>query len=480
MTMSINFYRPLRGLVIASVLAVSARLPAECLLDLGDGNFLRGDPIAIKDKSLAWKHTLSGAELTYPISTIRQLVFSGESQLGPNGDIILLDNGDLLAGELVTLDKEWATMQSPAIGTFKLPRERLRTARLATGSGDSATYVDAGDLSGWIAGTTDGKPIRWTANNQAFHFNGRGQEHIGKDVKLPQAADISFDLAWSAARNARLGAGPDFNMVLCADKAKPGPNPTGYMLNFDRNWLTVMHVSNDPAARQHATLGRVGLTQFLEGKSSMHVRVIVNRITRRLHILINGNEAGEMQDEAPAAPEGTAIILGGEGDTGLKLRRLRVESWNGLIGSKLPASAKSNQDKDLLLAVDGDEVFGDITAVRTDPQKGRVVAMNIPIIQSKEMTIPVGKIRHLSFAHKAPAKPEIDSPPGTSLVRLDNGSRLTGIIDSFDGKTLNFLYLGKTPMALPAANILSIDFPSAIADAAKPVKKSSQDEFSDE
>lgn len=481
MTMLPRLPSPLRALAAASMVALPAHLPADALLDLGDGNFLRGEPAAIKEGILTWKHTNSGTEFRYPLDSVWRLLFSGEGQPNPTGDILLLDNGDVLSGQLESLDKESAILKSPAIGTVKLPRQRLRTARLASGTGAIGAYTDDGDLSGWISSAPGGKPIHWSAVNRTLSFNGRGQESIGKDVKMPPSADVSFDMAWSPTKTARFGLGPEFTMVLCADKAKPEQSPMGYTLNFNRNWLTVMHLNNDPAVRQQSTLGRIQLNQFLEGKTSMRVRIIVNRATRRLHVLINGNDAGELQDEAVAPPDGTAIQLTGNGDTGLRLRNLRVEPWNGLIGTKLSTTSKSARDRDLLLAADGDEIFGEIIAIHADAQKDRVVEMVIPMNQSKAMNIPVKQIRHLSFAHKDVPNAENAGKEGATTIRLDNGSRLTGIIDNFDGKVLHFLFLGKEPVALPAGKILAIDFPAATAEAAKPSpKKPNPGEFFEE
>ncbi len=458
--------------LIVSALAGLVLTPcswAESLLDLGSGHFLRGSAISIDPTTVVWKHKLSGTEFRFPSAGVHRIAFSSESPPNPPGDILLLDNGDILSGTLESLDKEQAVLRSSHAGSLTIPRSRLRTARLSPGI-SNLSYADAGDLVGWKANSSTGRPLRWTVQDGVLEFSAKGSETIARTVTMPESADVSFEAAWSP-RTSRPGLnGAVFSVLLCVDHDRPGEvMSSGYSLNFNRSWLTVQRVGGGNENQRDATLGRVQLSNHLDGGNSLKVRVILNRRDRRLHIFLNGREAGDFQDDAEKAPAGSAIHLTGDGDTPIRVRKLRVESWNGLVGSKLASTTKSGQQNDLVLTIDGDELFGSILAIRQDAKEGRIVDLVIPVSKSKPMSVPVHSIGHISFARgeESPATPE------DSIIRLDDGARLTGKIQGFDGKILRVAYLGKTEIALPGANLLSIDFPAAIANP-EPVKKSAE------
>lgn len=448
-------------------LAIPTGVSAESLLDLGEGHFLRGEPVSIDPATVVWKHQLSGAELRYPVAGVHRIAFSGESAPSPTGDILLLDNGDVLTGSLESLDKDNAVIHSANAGSLTIPRSRMRTARLSPGV-PTLSYEDSGDLVGWKANSSNERPLRWTAKDGVLEFAAKGPETIARTVKMPKSADISFETTWSP-RSSRLGmSGAVFSVLLCADHDRPGEVMTsGYSLNFNRSWLTIQRVGDNNDNERDATLGRVQLSRHLDGGNSLKVRVVLNRAARRLHIFLNGREAGDFQDDAGKIPDGSAIHLVGDGDTPIRLRRLRVEAWNGLLGSKLASTSKSGQEKDLVLTIDGDEMFGEILAIRQDAKQGRIVDLVIPVSKSKPMSVPVHSIGHISFA-RGP-----ESPPAAeeAIVRLDDGSRLTGKLQGFDGKNLTLAYLGKDAVDLPATHLLAIDFPSGLANPAEAGEK---------
>lgn len=440
-------------IVLLSLIA-GTRLPADALLDLGDGNFLRGQPMGLREGVWKWKHGLSGGEMEFPAPQVRRILFSGATPPNPAGDIVLLDNGDVLAGTIRSLDDKSLVVVSPVLGEMTLDRNRLRTARLAPRAG-TVVFRDEGELKNWTL-AEKGAAVEWSSAGGVLRFDGKGHSQtLARDVKLPASADIGFEMTWDSEKEDDGGFGAVFSLVLAAGDAVGNSGNGCYKIQFARNWATVEREYGSESGRSSNTLGRLQLHQLRDLGQKVRVRVVLDRPRKKIHVFLNGREVGEVVDDSDDELTGTWLGFQTNGTGNFRLRRLEVESWNGFLGNKLATTVKSATTKDLVITTDGDEIFGKINTIREENGRGRVVETAIAVSQSKPMLIPVSRIAHLSFA-RGEDPPSSASPSATLL--LDDGSRVSAEVGALDELSLRAHFHGRTDVEIPVARILAIEF----------------------
>jgi hypothetical protein len=444
----------LHRVLLFPLLAASC-LHAEALLDFGDGNFIRGKALELRDGTLRWQHGISGSEMEFPADKISRLLFSGESAPNPSGDILLLDNGDILSGNIQSLDDSNLVLVSPVLGELKLDRKRLRTARLAPRAG-SVVFKDEGNLQDWKL-TQEDAAEEWTSANGVLRYQGKGHgQTLARDVQLPSSADISFEMTWDREKADDGGFGAVFSLVLGASDAEGLTGDGCYKLQFARSWATVEREYGSDASRSSNTLGRLQLHRFRDLGPTVRVRVVLDRPRKKIHVFLNGQAAGEVTDDSADGPTGTWVGFQTNGVGNFRVRRLQVDAWNGFLGNKLATTTKSATTKDLVITADGDEIFGNINTIREEPGRGRVVEIAVSVNQSKPMAIPVSRIAHLSFASSGEADPAAD--PSATLL-LDDGSRVAIKLIGLDEEALHADAYGRRDARIPLERILSIEFP---------------------
>lgn len=453
-------------LIFFTLLAAPA-LRADALLDLGDGNFLRGEPLGLQDGKWKWKHGLSGGEMDFPAAQVRRIVFSGETPPNPSGDIVLLHNGDILSGSIQSLDDKNLVLASPVLGEMTLERRHLRTARLAPRAG-SLVFRDEGDLKNWALADKEAA-AEWTAANGVLRFDGKGHSQtLARDVKLPASADISFEMTWDSEKEDDGGFGAVFSLLLAAGDVDGNGGNGCYKIQFARNWATVEREYGVGTGRSSNTLGRLQLHQIRDLGQKVRVRVVLDRPRKKIHVFLNGREAGEVVDDSDDELTGTWLGFQTNGSGNFRVRHLEVETWNGFLGNKLATTVKSATTRDLVItAPDGDEIFGTVKAIREEPGRGRVVETAIAVSQSKPLVIPVSRIAHLSFAR---GEEENAAPvAGSAILLLDDGSRVSAEVRALDSRNLRASFHGRNDAEIPIARLLAVEFtpPAPKAEAEK-------------
>ena len=439
-------------------LLLGTSLHAEALLDFGDGNFVRGKPLAFQDGIWRWHHGISGTEMQFPASKVKRILFSGDASPNPSGDILLLDNGDILSGSIQSLDENNLTILSPTLGEMKLERKRLRTSRLAPAAG-VVVFKDDGDLKKWKLAEKD-TAEEWTSANGVLRYTGKGHGQVlARDVNLPPSADISFDMTWSDENADEGGFGGVFSLVLAASDAQSTGGKGCYRLQFARSWATVEREYPSDSGRPSNTLGRFQLHQFRDLGPTVRVRVVLDRPRKNIHVFLDGRPAGKVTDDSEDELAGTWVGFQTTGEGNFRIRRLQVESWNGFLGNKLATTAKSATTKDLVItAPDGDEIFGKIIAIREEAGRGRVVETVLAVNQSKPLLIPVGRIAHLSFANNGEAAP---TPGDAATLVLDDGSRVSITLTGLEDRFLRADFNGRKGAEIPLDRVLSVEFAGA-------------------
>ena len=446
-----------RALCLFPLLAATS-LHAEALLDFGDGNFIRGRAVELRDGTWRWQHGISGSEMEFPLAKVKRVLFSGETPPNPTGDILFLNNGDILSGSIQSLDQNHLDMVSPVLGDLNLERDRLQLARIAPRAG-SVVFADGGDIKDWTL-TDMNEADEWSSGNGVLRYQGKGRgQTLARDAKLPPSADISFELGWDKEKADEAGLGAVFSLMIAASDAEGGAGNGCYKIQFARSWATVEREYGTESGRSSNTLGRLQMHRLRDLGPTVRVRVVLDRPRKKIHLFLDGHMIGEVSDDSDETPAGTWLGFETGGVGNFRARRLRVETWNGFLGNKLATTSNSAKTNDLVIinssTPGGDEIFGNIKAIREEPERGRVVEIAATLNPSKPLVIPVGLIAHLSFA----SSQEPGAAKGNSVIlRLDDGAKVTvPSIALAEGVLRTDLY-GRQGVEIPLDRVLSIEF----------------------
>ena len=462
------------AVLVMSIVTTRSQAGPKNLLDLGNNEILRGTAEGFSNGILNWHHALSDTRFPVAASEIHRLFFAAQATpLASAGDTILLANGDLLTGRLDNLDAQSATISDTLAGTLVLPRKELRSARLAS-SESTVAFLDAGDLVGWKSSSPNGSPIEWKSLNNTLSFSGRSSETLARTVRIPDSSEVSLDLAWDANPLRQ----PQFAILVCANNEKPEQSTDHYSFNVTSSMVTALRMSDIEGEVKQSVLGRVQIGGFLRERQSLRLQTIIDRPGRHITLLINGRFAARWSDPVVPPPSGSVIQLAGYPGVGLRLRNLKVESWNGLVDGQI-SSDNAHPDADTVVINDGDTPIGTILGIKRHADGKRQVEMTISFNKSKPLLIDVPRIRQIFFAN-----PKLDteqstepaSVPRPTVVHLIDGTRLSATTLAFDAEKMHLTTRTHQNLTIPANTLLNIEFPSYQPPANAKVPLSSNEE----
>lgn len=441
-------------LLAASALAASA---APGVLQLKDGNFVRGTMKAIRDGQIIWLHEASGVEMNLPYADMKRAVFSPDTTPDPSGDLLLLRDGGLVSGSLESLDATGAVLRTGFGATIRIPRPQIDSARLATAQ-PRMIFDGFPPMEKWKVLDKDAGASSWSMDKGLLSFNGRREESVSLSPDLPEAFDLRFEMAWEpdAARS------PQFTLFLCAEDPKDRSigEVDHYAFCFSRTSLYIYRNLLQHGQRNQKPIigGRINISSYLAGRNSLRVRLVANRPSRKLHLFLNGMQAGpeDMRDTGDEAPVGNLIAFHGFMQSPMRFRNLSLQPWTGLLGTNLAANVVRGES-DQIDVTSGDHYVGKIIQVRSDPKGERVVDLTSPVLKSTTvLSLPVRCIRHMVFA-KADPPPAAQPPPGgfAAMVRLRDGSNLDGVIRTCQDGHLSFRF-GNDDLNLPLEALVEI------------------------
>jgi hypothetical protein len=176
---------------------------------------------------LRWQHADASEPIDFKPENVAQIDFAPRPPAGGRADYsckLWLANGDALAGNLVACDRDALTLDTWYAGKLKIPRRALQT--LAFNPRTPILFDGLTGLDGWTQGNAVkgiiGESGQWSYRNGAFYADKAAS--IARDTKLPDRAQIQFDMAWRGPLNLAIALYTDsLQPILLTDKEN-GPD----------------------------------------------------------------------------------------------------------------------------------------------------------------------------------------------------------------------------------------------------------------
>ncbi|HTA31383.1 MAG TPA: hypothetical protein VK731_12905 [Candidatus Cybelea sp.] len=334
-------------------------------LSFRNGDMLYGKLLEIQPGNvLRWQHPDASEPIDFKPETVAQIGLAPRASASGRTDYsckLWLANGDALAGNLVACDREALTLETWYAGKLKIPRRVLQT--LAFNARTNQVLFDGlTGLDGWTQGDAAKSGIgdsgQWSYRNGAFYADKAAS--IARDLKLPDRAQVQFDMAWRGPLYMAIALYTDsLQPILLADKDN-GPDFGGfYSLRFANTVIVTLTPirKKDPL---HA-LGEPLIIQSLTQKDRVHVDLRMSKAERRVALFIDGMLIKDWIDPGGFAGEGSGIRFVNNQGSVIKLSNFRVSKWNGVLDDD--SNEAPDPSHDVVLLESGAKASGAIVSM---------------------------------------------------------------------------------------------------------------------
>ena len=327
------------------------------VVTLRNGSSLRGTILSLGKDFIGLQSPHALEPLKVKGDQLKNLRFQdlATGALPTHAERVELTNGDSFPAQVLTLDESTLTADTWFAGLLEIPRSALSAVfyhvrpqkLLHQGIGELSTWEHRGD---------------WQVNvGQGGSFFSTTAGSLAKALPLPESFDFQTKLSFNQV--------PNLHLYVAADSLSPSTIDNAYRLTFTSRGVRLERwVSNTSFDDKITHLGFVRPATPPQANSSMDVQLRIDRRTRRIHLILDGQVTGSFQDPYPA-PEGNAVIYDSRSllRSAHILRDLSLYQWDG---QSLPPHREvpvNLSQQDTLTLLDGDRISGRIRSLSPAP-----------------------------------------------------------------------------------------------------------------
>jgi hypothetical protein len=412
----------------AAALAAQASPATNAALDeifLRDGDSMDGKLLGVDPKGgVRWQNPDVAEPIEFKLDGVAQIRFqpatedsskSAETELRCK---LSLAGGDVLEGTLVSCDRSNLVLRTRYAGALTIARKSVQSVYFAPTTPDIFTQT-TGD--GWVQGKAaaaafSGDPGDWIFRDGAFYASKSAS--IARDIKLPDSADIQFDLAWSGSLSLSVALYTDSLLpVLLAEKDNAPSFGGFYSLQLVPGPFA--NLSRVKKKEPYVGLDAPVAVAALGQTNQVHVEVRARKVSSIVTLTVDGALVHEWHDTNGFAGEGTGIRFVHNMGGSVKLSDLRVTPWDGASDQGKENVPAAGQDFAALM--NGTTLTGEIV----DVKEGKMTLRG----KQGQSVVSLGQIRRLTFTGSK--EPAANTNSGTVLANLVNGGRLTFQLDKW-------------------------------------------------
>jgi hypothetical protein len=206
---------------------------------------------------------------------------------------------------------------------------------------DSFLFADPED---WTQGAAEGalgvQAGQWTWRDGAYYA--ATSASIARDLKLPDAAEMQFDLAWRGQLYLSLALYADaLQPLLIADKDKIANFGAFYSMRFQSSYVDVARIKKNENPIIY--LPPVVVPAFSQTNRA-HIDVRARKKSNTLALSVNGQLLQVWNDTNGFVGEGTVVRFVHNGNDLIKISNLRLSPWDGVLQSDQTNLPPEDQD----------------------------------------------------------------------------------------------------------------------------------------
>ena len=382
-----------RLLTASSFILASQFLSAADSVTLSNGNILEGEIVSIdNENTLKFKHPASSELIEIDSKKLQKLLFNvGDKSSTKNANSMLrFVNGDSIMADITAIDDNSISFTSPSTGSHTVARQQVTSIKF----GDAITQTlynfdntkkPFNHNKGWLYKESKGHPTL-KAQNSA---------QMWQSFDLTKEFILKFNLAWDS------DAQPQLVLHLGA---------TGKQILNTNSRYEVLMQSRSIAISQHIngrkfTIGS-GRSELLRNnpKRQIQVEIRVSRTERKVVVYINGRKVAQTNQKdktIPIPPTGKFIGFQNYSSSNpISIKEMNLQTWDGLDTpdkvTSIPASA------DDVVEIDNGDVFsGKLNSISKDSKGALQCNFSSTLFASGSATYPLKNITSLLLKSKA-------------------------------------------------------------------------------
>ena len=369
------------------------------LVRFRNGDLLYGELQTIQaEAGLRWKHADVAEPIAFKLENVLELQLREgppTNPLAPNACLVRLTNQDELSGHLVGFDSDKLVLDTWYAGQLMLPRKMVQFVQPKP---VSAAPVFAGPtgLEGWTLGKVSSAVAdagEWRFKNGSFYATRAAS--IARDVNLPDVANLEFDLAWRGSFHLAIALYTDYLQPVNLASKESEPDFGGfYSLQLNNYYANLLPITKSDPIR---SLGQIPLQPSFSQKNSAHIEIRASKSKNLIALLIDGALVKMWIDTQEFVGKGTGIRIVHQGQgASSKISHLRVSEWDGQFEEKPTNPPDSRQD--LVKLRNGDKLGGTVELIRD----GKMLFA----LAGKTIEVPLNRVKQMELAGSRSERPK--------------------------------------------------------------------------
>jgi hypothetical protein len=262
---------------------------------------------------------------------------------------------------------------------------------------------------------------QWTFRDGAF-YAGKSAS-IARDIKLPDTADLQFDLAWSGTLVLSVALYTDsLQPMVITNKDKGADFGAFYSMRFLSLSVEMMRIKkNEPVAN----LAPVIVPAFSQ-TNRVHIDVRACKQSNTLALAVDGRLLQVWNDTNGFVGEGAGVrfVQNGIGSGPVKISNLHLAPWDGVLETNQTNMPPS--DRDVVWLTNNTWLAGVIESLAD----GKLTLL----IQPDKIEVPLARVTRLAFAAQAGPAKEL---AGSVRALFAQGGPLTFQLESWTAEGVN-------------------------------------------
>jgi hypothetical protein len=406
---------PLAALAATAVTAVAGPTNTPPALVSETLKFFNGDSLhgllltTAKGEPIRWQHPQVKQPIEFAPDHVSEIILATqrftEEPSSPNRVSVLFTNDDEMTGQLVAVDQDHLTLETRYGGRLKIRRPMIRSIT-----------PQAADLKESYTGPNSMAEWTQTDSNSGWQYrNGtlisRGSSGIYRDVKMPDVARIDFDVAWTQYLN--------FYFNFHFDMEKQRRRAESYRLAFGGEEVYCQRL--DPNQGEQ-NLGGSGRIKFAPQKTSGHITILVNKPTKTITLLFNGELIKQWTDTEEYAGGGTGILFYSQSYQ-TKIRNIEVRAWDGRFNL---GATRSPDKEDTIVFTNGDKISGQLESIVNQELSMKTAYATLKV--------PLARVEQILMALASTETPRLRG--GNVYAAFTNGGGVTFELEKLDARTI--------------------------------------------
>jgi hypothetical protein len=332
------------------------------IIELHNGDLLTGNIHSLDKTLVTMESPLADTPLKIKAEAIRKISFPDQAKDTPNHtERLTLTNNDTIPCKVITMDDKDLHVFTWYAGKFSIPRNNIQSLQFGL-SEEKTLYTGNDDPSRWTT-----RKGRWNRTDTGYTCS--GNSILARKLDLPENVRFNFDLSWKE--------NPNFVFRFCAESDAATTKQDTYEFVFNSAGMQIRRYenSNQPAG----PLANIAIKPHSIATRKLNIDLRVNRSEGLLTLSIDNQLIGTWPDPFNTS-KGNHIILNNRAHstsrTSCVISNLHVSGMND--GSLPRYREKTLASKaDVLIDSEGEKMSGNIITISNKNTDKRTIVFNV-------------------------------------------------------------------------------------------------------